>query len=82
LYSHGILIPVIAASLVWQRLNQIERMSFGGSWAGLTLVLFGTALGVMGKTLDAVHRRALFGRHHALWTGAPDEQLPRPRIVV
>jgi exosortase D (VPLPA-CTERM-specific) len=48
-YSHGILIPFIAAFLVWQRRDQIERMPFTGSWAGLGLVLFGVALGVIGK---------------------------------
>jgi exosortase D (VPLPA-CTERM-specific) len=48
-YSHGILIPFTAAFLIWQRRDQIERMSFTGSWAGLALVLFGAALGVVGK---------------------------------
>src|ERR1017187_797984 len=48
-YSHGIIIPFIAAFLVWQRRDQIERMPFAGSWAGLAIVLFGAALGAIGK---------------------------------
>jgi exosortase D (VPLPA-CTERM-specific) len=48
-YSHGVIIPLIAAFLVWQRRDQIERMHFNGSWAGLVLALFGAALGAIGK---------------------------------
>src|SRR5579864_7754304 len=48
-YSHGLIIPFIAAFLVWQRRDQIERMPFNGSWVGLVLVLFGAALGAIGK---------------------------------
>src|SRR3984885_6235155 len=48
-YSHGVIIPFIAAFLVWQRRDQIERMPFDGSWAGLGIVLFGAALGAIGK---------------------------------
>jgi exosortase D (VPLPA-CTERM-specific) len=48
-YSHGIIIPFVAAFLVWQRRDQIERMPFTGSWVGLLLALFGAALGAIGK---------------------------------
>jgi exosortase D (VPLPA-CTERM-specific) len=48
-YSHGIIIPFIAAFLVWQRRDQIERMPFTGSWAGVAVVIFGIALGAVGK---------------------------------
>src|SRR5450755_439324 len=48
-YSHGLIIPFIAAFLIWQRRDQIERMPFDGSWAGLGIVLFGAALGAIGK---------------------------------
>src|SRR5579863_2215343 len=44
-YSHGIIIPFVAAFLVWQRRDQIERLPFVGSWAGLVVVLVGAALG-------------------------------------
>src|SRR5476649_1416418 len=48
-YSHGLVIPFIAVFLVWQRRDQIERMPFTGSWAGFAVVLFGIALGAIGK---------------------------------
>src|SRR5882672_401049 len=48
-YSHGIIIPFVAAFLVWQRRDQIERVPFTGSWAGVLLALFGAALGAVGK---------------------------------
>jgi exosortase D (VPLPA-CTERM-specific) len=48
-YSHGIIIPFVAAFLVWQRRDQIERMPFTGSWAGLLLVLLGAGLSAIGK---------------------------------
>jgi len=48
-YSYAIIIPFVAAFLVWQRRDQIERMPFAGSWAGLLLVLLGAGLGGIGK---------------------------------
>jgi exosortase D (VPLPA-CTERM-specific) len=48
-YSHGVVIPFIAAFLVWQRRDQIERIPFAGSWAGLAVALCGVALGAIGK---------------------------------
>jgi exosortase D (VPLPA-CTERM-specific) len=48
-YSHGIVIPFVAAFLVWQRRDQMEQMPFTGSWSGLLLALFGAALGAIGK---------------------------------
>jgi exosortase D (VPLPA-CTERM-specific) len=48
-FSHAVIIPFVAAFLVWQRRDQIERMPFTGSWAGLLLVFLGAALGALGK---------------------------------
>jgi exosortase D (VPLPA-CTERM-specific) len=48
-YSHAIIIPFVAAFLVWQRRDQIERIPFTGSWVGLLLALFGAELGTIGK---------------------------------
>jgi exosortase D (VPLPA-CTERM-specific) len=48
-YSHGIIIPFVAAFLVWQRRDQIERMPFLGSSVGLLLVLVGAMVGFVGK---------------------------------
>ncbi len=48
-YSHCIIIPFVAAFLVWQRRDQIERMPFPGSWVGLLLTLVGAMVGFVGK---------------------------------
>ncbi len=48
-FGYAPIIPLIAAFLVWQRRNQIERESFTGSWAGLLLTLIGAILGLVGK---------------------------------
>lgn len=53
-YSHGSLIPVIAAFLVWQQKDALEAAlrkhdAKRGSGAGLMVVLFGLCLGVLGE---------------------------------
>jgi len=48
-FSHGYLIPVIAAYLAWQRRAELRTLDFRGSWAGLLLVLAGIALAVVGR---------------------------------
>jgi exosortase D (VPLPA-CTERM-specific) len=53
-YSHCLLILPVAAFLVWQRRDQLERHDFTGSWAGVGLVLLGGALLLLGQ-LGAVY---------------------------
>jgi exosortase D (VPLPA-CTERM-specific) len=48
-YSHGLLIPPIAAFLLWQQKDRLERIPFTGSWAGVVLVLLGGALLILGQ---------------------------------
>jgi exosortase D (VPLPA-CTERM-specific) len=48
-YSHGFLLPVIAAFLLWQQQDSLRRENFTGSWLGLALVLAGLALLWMGE---------------------------------
>jgi exosortase D (VPLPA-CTERM-specific) len=48
-YSHCMLIPPIAAFLVWQRKDRLERIPFEGSWWGVTLVMLGGGLLVLGQ---------------------------------
>ena len=52
-YSHGILIPAIAAYLLWTRRAQFASMPFEGSWAGVGLVAFGLLVFFLG-TLAAI----------------------------
>jgi exosortase D (VPLPA-CTERM-specific) len=48
-YSHGLLIPPVAAFLVWQQKDRLERVRFTGSWWGLGLVLLGGAVLLVGQ---------------------------------
>jgi exosortase D (VPLPA-CTERM-specific) len=48
-YSHCLLIPPIAAFLIWQQKDRLEQLPFLGSWWGVALVLLGGALLVLGQ---------------------------------
>jgi len=48
-YSHCILIPPVAAFLIWQQKDRLERIPFEGSWWGVALVLLGGGLLVLGQ---------------------------------
>ncbi len=52
-YSYGYMIPFIAAFLVWQQKDRLEKLPFPGSWGGVITVLFGVTLYVVGS-LSAV----------------------------
>jgi exosortase D (VPLPA-CTERM-specific) len=48
-YSHAMLIPPIAAFLIWQQKDRLERVRFEGSGWGVVLVLLGGGLLVLGQ---------------------------------
>jgi exosortase D (VPLPA-CTERM-specific) len=48
-FSHGYLIPFIAAFLVWQRRDALQRTPFKGSWAGVAIVALGIGLEIAGR---------------------------------
>ena len=48
-YSYGYIIPVITAFLIWQRKDELERMPFLGSWAGVALMFFGLCVFLLGE---------------------------------
>ncbi len=48
-FSHGYLIPFLAAFLVWQRRDALQRIPFKGSWVGLVVVVFGVGLDIAGR---------------------------------
>ena len=52
-YSHGFLIPLVSAVLLWQRRRQFEQLRFEGSWWGVLLVLAGLGIYFLG-TLAAI----------------------------
>ena len=40
-YSHGYLLPVVSAFLVWQKRNQLAQTDFSRNWYGLVVLLAG-----------------------------------------
>jgi exosortase D (VPLPA-CTERM-specific) len=48
-YSHGVLIPPIAAFLLWQQKDRLERVPFTGNWWSLPVILLGGAMLVLGQ---------------------------------
>lgn len=48
-YSHGLLIPPVAAFLMWQQKDRLERIPFTSNWWGVALVLLGGGLLVIGQ---------------------------------
>jgi exosortase D (VPLPA-CTERM-specific) len=47
-YSHGIVIPVISAFLIWRRRVELRELPLTGSWTGLVLVAAGLGLRFLG----------------------------------
>ncbi len=48
-YSHGYMIPPLAAFLIWQKSDVLRYKAFEGSWLGLPLLLFGIAVIYVGS---------------------------------
>src|SRR5215472_4007727 len=47
-YSHGFLIPLVSAYLLWQRRHLLEPATFRGSWAGVAVAAAGIAILLLG----------------------------------
>jgi hypothetical protein len=47
--NFGVLIPPVAAFLVWQQKDRLERVPFTGSWWGVLIILLGGACLVFGQ---------------------------------
>jgi EpsI family protein len=48
-YSHGIIIPILSAGLIWQQRAHLRRLPFTGSWLGLGLIAAGLVLRYVGE---------------------------------
>jgi len=48
-YSHGFLIPLIALFFIWQKKDELEKLPFVGSWAGVVILLLGVGLFFLGE---------------------------------
>ena len=53
-YSHGIIIPILSAFLIWRQRAQLRELSFVGSWWGLVPIATGLALRWVGQ-LTTMH---------------------------
>ncbi len=60
-YSHGVIVPFISAFLIWQKKDELARIDFRGSWAGVALVALGALLHAVGHlaTLYVIQQYAL-----------------------
>jgi exosortase len=48
-YSHGIMIPVLSAFLIWRQRHELRGLPLTGSWLGLLLIAAGIALRCIGE---------------------------------
>ena len=48
-YSHGFIIPLLSAFLIWRQREQLRSLPFTGSWAGLLLIVLGLVLRLVGE---------------------------------
>lgn len=75
-YSQGLIIPFLAAFLVWQRRDHLERIPFTGSWGGVLIIVLGAGLAILGKlatvfTLEHYAALLMFCGLVLAWTGWP-----------
>ncbi len=47
-YSHGIMIPVLSAFLIWRQRVELRTLPFTGSWLGIVLIVAGMLLRLLG----------------------------------
>lgn len=48
-YSHGFLIPLLAAFFIWQKKDRLAKITFRGDWYGVILLIMGISLLVVGE---------------------------------
>jgi exosortase A len=48
-FSHGFLVPLFSAFLVWQRRERLAKIPAAGSWTGALVLIFGLALLLVGS---------------------------------
>lgn len=59
-YSHGYLIPAIAAFFLWQKKDLIEKESFSADWVSVLIVAMGAFIVIIGN-ISATHVISLYG---------------------
>ncbi len=59
-YSHGSMMPLIAAFLIWQRRDELMQVKFTGAWSGLVVALVGLSMYFLGE-LATVYTLTQYG---------------------
>jgi len=49
-YSHGLVLPLLSAFLIWRQREQLRELPFTGSWSGLLLIAAGLILRLIGQS--------------------------------
>jgi len=59
-YSHGIIIPLLSAFLIWRQRAELRQLPFTGSWLGLPLIAAGLLLRFVGEltTMETIEHYA------------------------
>jgi len=87
-YSHGVVIPILSAILIWRRRAELRLLPFEGSWLGVALIAVGLVLRWVGEstTLRTVEHYAflivLYGAVLALIGPALFRRLWLPLILL
>lgn len=59
-YSHGFMVPLVSAFLVWQKSDVLREMPLRGAWSGLWLIAAAVLMGLLGE-LSAVRVISQYG---------------------
>jgi exosortase D (VPLPA-CTERM-specific) len=87
-YSHGIIIPVLSAFLIWRQREQLRDMPLAGSWSGFALIAVGLGLRFIGEltTMQTIEHYAflvvLYGLVLALTGPAIFRRLWMPLLIL
>jgi exosortase D (VPLPA-CTERM-specific) len=49
-YSHGFIIPVLSAFLIWRQREELRGLPFTGSWSGVALIVLGLVVRFIGAS--------------------------------
>jgi exosortase D (VPLPA-CTERM-specific) len=49
-YSHGFIIPVLSAFLIWRQREELRSLPFTGSWTGVALIVLGLVVRFIGAS--------------------------------
>jgi exosortase D (VPLPA-CTERM-specific) len=87
-YSHGWLIPPLAAYLIWRQRQQLARLPYAGSWLGVAILLLGVLgaylgeLSTLGTVIEYSFIVSVLGTLLAVWGPTAMRCFARPLILL